>query len=80
MPDLAFWAQRGRALTAELVGGHQERLSGGECAKLASRATSLLPIGTGGSRTGRLRVLRDHTVPVTDDPFTGSATISVPSE
>ncbi len=46
-PHLAFWAQRGRALTAELVGGHQERLSGGECAKLASRATSLLPDGHG---------------------------------
>jgi hypothetical protein len=46
-PHIAFWAQRGRALTAELVGGNQERLSGGECAKLASRAIGLLPAGHG---------------------------------
>ena len=46
-PHLAFWAQRGRALSAELVGGNQERLSGGECAKLASRAIGLLPAGHG---------------------------------
>jgi hypothetical protein len=46
-PHLAFWAQRGRALTGELVGGNQERLSGGECAKLASRAIGLLPSGHG---------------------------------
>jgi hypothetical protein len=46
-PHLAFWAQRGRALCAELVGGNQERLSGGECAKLASRAIGLLPGGHG---------------------------------
>jgi hypothetical protein len=25
-PHVAFWAERGRALTAELVGGNQERL------------------------------------------------------
>jgi len=46
-PHLAFWAQRGRALTGELVGGNQERLSGRESAKLASRAIGLLPDGHG---------------------------------
>ena len=46
-PHLAFWAQRGRALTGELVGGNQERLSGKECAQLASRAIGLLPSGHG---------------------------------
>ena len=46
-PHIAFWAERGRALTAELVGGNQERLSGRECAKLASRALGLLPDGHG---------------------------------
>jgi Transposase DDE domain group 1 len=46
-PHIAFWAQRGRALTAELVGGNQERLSGKECAKIASRAIGLLPDGHG---------------------------------
>jgi hypothetical protein len=46
-PHIAFWSQRGRALTAELVGGNQERLSGRECAKLASRALGLLPDGHG---------------------------------
>jgi hypothetical protein len=42
-PHIAFWSERGRALTAELVGGNQERLSGKECAKIASRAIGLLP-------------------------------------
>jgi hypothetical protein len=46
-PHLAFWAQRGRALCGELVGGNQERLSGKECAKIASRAIGLLPDGHG---------------------------------
>jgi hypothetical protein len=46
-PHMAFWAERGRALTAELVGGNQERLSGGEYARIASRALSLLPTGHG---------------------------------
>ena len=46
-PHVAFWAQTGRALTAELVAGNQERLSGEECAKIASRALSLLPDGHG---------------------------------
>jgi hypothetical protein len=42
-PHIAFWAQRGRALTSELVGGNQERLSGSECAKIARRALARLP-------------------------------------
>jgi hypothetical protein len=46
-PHLAFWAQRGRALTGELVGGNQERLSGREYARIASRAIGLLPSGHG---------------------------------
>jgi hypothetical protein len=46
-PHIAFWAQRGRALTAELVGGNQERLSGREYARIASRAIGLLPDGHG---------------------------------
>jgi hypothetical protein len=41
-PHVAFWAQRGRALTSELVGGNREKLSGGECATLATRALGLL--------------------------------------
>ena len=46
-PHVAFWAQRGRALTAELVGGNRERLAGAECARIASRAIGLLPDGHG---------------------------------
>ena len=46
-PHVAFWAQRGRALTSELVGGNREKLSGGECAKIATRAIGLLPDGHG---------------------------------
>jgi hypothetical protein len=46
-PHVAFWAQRGRALTAELVGGNQERLTGRECARIASRALGMLPAGHG---------------------------------
>ena len=46
-PHLAFWAQRGRALCAELVGGNQERLSGKQCARIVSRAIGLLPAGHG---------------------------------
>ena len=42
-PHVAFWAERGRALTSELVGGNREKLSGGECARIASRALGLLP-------------------------------------
>jgi Transposase DDE domain group 1 len=46
-PHVAFWAERGRALTSELVGGNREKLSGGECARIASRALGLLPDGHG---------------------------------
>ena len=46
-PHIAFWAQRGRALTSELVGGNKEKLSGAECATIASRAIRLLPDGHG---------------------------------
>ncbi len=46
-PHLAFWAQRGRTLCAELVGGNRERLTGGEYAQIASRALALLPCGHG---------------------------------
>jgi Transposase DDE domain group 1 len=46
-PHIAFWAQRGRALTGELVGGNQERLSGADCATIATRAIALLPSGHG---------------------------------
>jgi hypothetical protein len=41
-PHVAFWAQRGRALTSELVAGNREKLSGGECARIARRAIALL--------------------------------------
>jgi hypothetical protein len=41
-PHVATWAQRGRALTAELVGGNREKLSGAECARIARRAIALL--------------------------------------
>ena len=46
-PHVAFWAQRGRALTSELVGGNREKLSGAECARIATRALSLLPAAHG---------------------------------
>jgi hypothetical protein len=46
-PHVAFWAQRGRALTSELVGGNREKLSGGQCATIARRAIVLLPTAHG---------------------------------
>ena len=46
-PHVATWAQRGRALTSELVGGNREKLSGAECARIARRAIALLPAGHG---------------------------------
>ena len=46
-PHVAFWAQRGRALTSELVGGNREKLSGADCARIARRAIALLPAGHG---------------------------------
>lgn len=42
-PHVAFWAERGRALTSELVGGNREKLAGAECARIARRALALLP-------------------------------------
>ena len=44
-PHIAFWAQTGRALCGELVGGNREKLTGQECARIARRAISLLPQG-----------------------------------
>jgi hypothetical protein len=46
-PHIATWAQRGRALTGELVGGNQERLSGARGATIARRAIRLLPTDHG---------------------------------
>lgn len=46
-PHVATWAQRGRALTAELVGGNREKLAGADCARIARRAIGLLPAGHG---------------------------------
>ena len=46
-PHVATWAQRGRALTCELVGGNREKLSGVQCARIARRAIALLPAGHG---------------------------------
>ncbi|MCA1681466.1 MAG: transposase, partial [Actinobacteria bacterium] len=37
------WAQRGRALTSELVGGNQSRISAAESACMIARAAGLLP-------------------------------------
>jgi Transposase DDE domain group 1 len=45
-PHVAFWGQTGRALTAELVSGAREKLTGAECARIARRALSLLPTST----------------------------------
>ena len=46
-PHAAFWAQRGRALTSELVAGNREKLTGAGCARIATRALGLLPAGHG---------------------------------
>jgi Transposase DDE domain group 1 len=46
-PHVAFWAERGRPLTSELVGGNREKLSGADSARIARRALSLLPAGHG---------------------------------
>jgi Transposase DDE domain group 1 len=46
-PHVATWAQRGRALTSELVGGNREKLSGADCTRIARRAIALLPAGHG---------------------------------
>jgi DDE family transposase len=46
-PHIAFWSQRGRALTGELVGGNQEKLAGPAVATIARRAIRLLPADHG---------------------------------
>lgn len=43
-PHIAFWAQRGRALTAELVGGNREKLTAAASATLARRALRMLRV------------------------------------
>jgi hypothetical protein len=40
---VATWAQRGRALTSELKGGNQARISAAESARMIARAVALLP-------------------------------------
>lgn len=46
-PHIASWAERGRALTAELCAGNRVRLPAAECAKIVRRALKLLPKGHG---------------------------------
>jgi DDE family transposase len=46
-PHIAFWAQRGRALTGELVAGNREKLSAREAAVICRRALGLLPAAHG---------------------------------
>jgi Transposase DDE domain group 1 len=46
-PHVAFWAQRGRALTGELVAGNREKLSARQAAVICRRALRLLPVGHG---------------------------------
>jgi len=41
------WAQRGRALTSELLGGNQSRIAAAESAAMIARAIALLPAGHG---------------------------------
>ena len=41
-PHIAFWAQRRRALPAELVGGNQEKVTAAAAATLARRALRTL--------------------------------------
>jgi hypothetical protein len=46
-PHVAFWAQRGRALTGELVAGNREKLPARAAAAICRRALRLLPAGHG---------------------------------
>jgi hypothetical protein len=46
-PHIAFWSQRGRELTGELVGGNQEKLAGPAVTTIARRAIRLLPTDHG---------------------------------
>lgn len=41
------WAQRGRALSSELLGGNRSRITAPESAAMIERATKLLPVGHG---------------------------------
>ena len=41
-PHVAFWAERGRALTGELLGGNRERLAAAKTATIARRALGML--------------------------------------
>ena len=41
-PHVAFWAERGRALTGELLGGNRERLAAAQAARIARRALGML--------------------------------------
>lgn len=44
---VATWAERGRALTGELRGGHQAKISALDSARICGRALALLPAGHG---------------------------------
>jgi hypothetical protein len=44
---VATWAERGRALTSELKGGHQAKISARESARIIDRARGLLPADHG---------------------------------
>jgi hypothetical protein len=46
-PHIAFWAQRGRALTSELVAGNREKLPARAAAVICRRALRMLPAGHG---------------------------------
>jgi hypothetical protein len=46
-PHIALWAQRGRALTGELVAGNREKLSAAAAAAICRRALRMLPGGHG---------------------------------
>jgi DDE family transposase len=54
-PHIAFWAERGRALTGELVGGNREKLCAGDAATIASRALRTLR-AAGHSGPARFRI------------------------
>lgn len=55
-PHIAFWAQRGRALTSELVGGNREKLPAADVAKITRRAIGMLRAS---GHTGPLDVRAD---------------------
>jgi hypothetical protein len=46
-PHVAFWAQRGRALTGELLAGNREKLAAADAATICRRALRLLSTGHG---------------------------------